>query len=250
MKSSLSDFKYLSNTQGFKFIILAMVGLALFGTLYISYPINGYIPAFLQILGNPYFQMMFLFIILYSSFQTYYNFDKNISYIIRLRDKKSYLKQLIECSIKNNIIIYIIQLGVIIIFLNFLYGRNLVIEPMFDYSISNIMYLMFFIIKSFIIYSVITIFNILFLKIFPSSIAIILHSIVYVMIPNFSTINYNNVIDSLLRFKFFIGDYLSINNIYVTFLFEICCNGIYISLMLILANILFNYSINHIKEIG
>lgn len=117
----------MANTQGFKFILFAMLGLALFGTLYISYPINGYIPAFLQILGNTYFQMLFLFIILYSSFQTYHNFDENSSYILRLEDKRNYLKQLIECSIKNNIITYIIQLGMIIIFLNFLYGGNLVI---------------------------------------------------------------------------------------------------------------------------
>lgn len=250
MKLEIKNLNHIVSTQYFKFILLSMIMLAFYGAIFIAYTINGYIPAFLTILGNTYFEMFLLFILLYNTYQTLQNFDKNSNYIIRLGTKKDYLKHVITKAVKNNIFIYLIQISFIIILLNFIYGNNLAITTMYNDSINNFVYLLFFILKSIVLYSIITVISVILLKLIPSQIAISVHAVLYVMIPAFSVIDYHNRIDSLLKFKFFIGDYLTTNNIYVNFFFELCCTGIYILMLLIIVQVLFKYSIRHIKEIG
>lgn len=244
-----SNFYYYANSQKFKFLFVLMIIISLYCSSALTY-VDGsylnYIPAIFLIFNNKVFIIFMLFICLMTTINTYIHFSNNNYYIIRLKSQKEYLKELINNTIFNNLSTQIIQLTMILIGLNIFCSSDFGISIIENYNILNIIYLLFFLIRTFIILLIVSVINCMLFNIINKYIVLVINTLYYASIVCSDYI-FNNTIIGNIKWKLL--DYLTIQP-YNSFFSEIYYSFFYIIILIIIIRILFKYTVINIKQVG
>lgn len=244
-KYIIQNIKYLLLDYRFKLIIMFMLCFNFVGAIYFAYNFY-YLEGFLQIFTDPYYVFAFLALILFNTLNVYSMFEKNTYYIIRFNDRKEYLIQLIKNVLTSNTIIFIINILVAFIFLNF-FGGKLVIQNYMNYNIPNILYMIFYIARFLILSSIISIINTCLLKLIDSKIIILMNSCCWI---TFIFYPYSpSLINSIFNMPLMLCDYFR-TELYSNFFMESACSILYIIVLIVITAIIFNISKNKMKKIG
>lgn len=244
-KYIIQNIKYLLLDYRFKLIVMFMLCFNFIGSIYFAYN-NYYLEGFLAIFTNIYYVATFFALILFNTLNTYNMFEKNTYYIIRFDNRKEYLIQLIKNVLISNAIIFIINILVSFIFLNF-FGGNLIIQNYMNYNVSNILYVIFYIARFLILSSIISIINICLLKLIDSKIIIFVNAILWI---TFIFYPYSQaLINSIFNLPLMLCDYFRAK-VYSNFFMESACSILYIIFLIIITTIIFNITKNRIKKIG
>ena len=112
---------------------------------------KGYFASLFNIYTSQTFHTILLSLLLMNSFYTLRMFEKFDFYIMRIRNKKEYVKELISLVVISNISIIFLTFGVILCCLNINSSFSLGVVKHSMYSISNLQYFLFFFIRYIII---------------------------------------------------------------------------------------------------
>lgn len=236
-KYNFEIYKNSINNQKFTLIFIFSIFLSAFGIINIATGYN-YVNGFISIITNGYYIAILLLLILINTCNIYYEFSDNIFYIIRLKDKKNFLKELIKIVCTSNFVLLIINLILIMI------GLNLFNHHIFE--INNFVYLIYIIIKLIILTQFISILNILLFKLVNNKVVILLNIIIYIL-----TIASNismKPIKTIFQMPLFIGAYFKIQP-YANFLFEILCFILFSSIIYILVLFLKKIVLKYMKGV-
>lgn len=181
--------------------------------------------------SSPVFQI-FLFLILFiCSWNTVNIFDKNTSTIIRYKNKKEYLKNLFwEISIVNFLAYIMYIFSVLIFLILYLYG-NVVLGTYTIYNIPMIIYVVFMIIKYFLIVDILILITISIYKL--SNIIFGFISLLLILCLKLMWPYHIQIIEDFRDFKLFYGYYLYPFE-YSNFAFEISSFFLIFFILLIL----------------
>lgn len=193
LNSTIEILNFITKTSKFKIIIILSVILSLYGSFILSAGINNYFNSILCTFQFTTFNALFFLILFINTINICSMFDKYYFYIIRLNNKKRYLKELIKLIVYANFIV----IGTL--FLSYFAFLNLVefqyIFPT-DYNgyVNNIVYTIFYLIRYIVI-----------------AISISIMSIIsYVKLGEKITIIFNIIF--IAFFWFFSGNNLSVVN--------------------------------------
>lgn len=247
-KFFLYTLKMLFDNVSFKVALILALVTALYGAYLNSY--YTYITNFISLITNPKYYIFGVFIFcLVTSLNVYNIFDNYDGLIIRLQSKEKYLKKLIKHLILTNSITYIIILITIVISLN-IFGSNngLGLEFNNNLNTNSFIYLIFVILRLYIIMQFITVGSILLCKIFDAKIIIFLNMLLYsciLIIP----VTFYDSIDSVMNIHFSIVYYLSVI-MYDSFELELLCTLTYFILLYIFLIMIYKLTKNKMKKIG
>lgn len=235
-----NNFKYIYNfykqttkTQKYKLMFILSIILSIYGIIQLAYKLN-YSIGFIRILTFGFYIVSLLLILLFNLKLTYDNFNSNYMLIARFKTQKKYLFELIKNICFSNFCLFIINIILLMIGLN-IFNSNKLMPSQEMFTIKSNYYIIYVIIKFLIFSQIISIINVLLLKMFNNKIIIILNFILYALIIAAS--KNNLLIVSIKQIPLFIGDYLMVN-VYSSFLFEVCCFLLYISFLFIVLIIL------------
>ena len=140
-------------TQKFKLLILLMIGNSIYGAV-LSNPNLDYFSALLNVLTFPYYNLILLVIILISIFFAISFFHNSKEYIIRLETIEKKNKQMAFLCVIQTIAICVIQTILLLTMMNFFHDNNFNLSIQIN-GINIVMYILFFIIRSYILLTII-----------------------------------------------------------------------------------------------
>ncbi|MBO5138093.1 MAG: hypothetical protein J6B89_00425 [Bacilli bacterium] len=241
MKNRIARYKQISNyilsTDKFKVIFLLMIVLVLYGGFVLGTNVNNFFDTILVNYQFSFFNIFFFSLLLCNTLNTCSVFDELKFYIIRLKDKKTYLKEMILINIVQNVIfigLFLILYFSVLILLKFgmfdVYNYN-------SYEISNFLYSIFYLVRyiliSLFISIIISILNFKYKK-GISRVVIVLFLIGFFV---FSELG----IDNFLIFELLPYGYLG-GVSFDRFLSEVIWSGSYVLFLLLLIFLLFRVS--------
>lgn len=232
--SSICKVKYPEYRLSLILIILN----SLYGGLFWVADIDGFFSSILSIVNCQTFNMFMLFIITYNTIITFNIFNANYSYIIRLKDRRQYLTELMKTICFSNLLLLLFQWIFVFIVVLLSFKKSLGIEIIDNYNINNCIYLLFAFIKNIILIEIIGLYCGLFLTRLNKNIVIFIFSISNISLLNEFSYS-GHIIDSYSKMPMFYGSYLSINN-YSSFINEIHYSLVYIVILVFILYILFN----------
>lgn len=248
LKYQFSFFNYLVSTQRFKLTFILSVITTIFGVTSLGFETQyGYFDGFLMVLSNPFYMMALYMILFINTVHTVTMFDKNENYIIRCENIKKYIKQMIHKVLFNNTILYIILLLLLMIGLNFFCFGRFHIYVIEEYQIYNIIYLVFFLLRIYVIFLLMAALNVLLLKVLNDKGVILLNilfAIGIVVIPTSG-----DVITSITKMPFFIGNFLT-PHLFHSFLFEILCSLLILFIYSTIVSFLYQFVKKHMRQVG
>lgn len=151
MKKKLDNYiiDTITRTSKFKILFILSIFLAFFGAYGLGANNKDFFGTILISFSSGYFNLGFLLLLFLNTIHFCSWFSHYDSYIIRLKDKKDYLKQMIRQGLKLNLIwifsfffIYLIILS----FTNFGYFQG---NKIFSYEISSYIYVIFYLLRYF-----------------------------------------------------------------------------------------------------
>lgn len=236
------------NRSNFKLLVLILICINIYGTAYLAYNTD-YIDGIFRCFSNSYYTTSILFLTLISTMISVQLFDKNLFYIIRFKTRKEYLRQLIHNILISNTILFFVNLLLMIIGLNLFSGTQFEIYSFQNYEVSNIIYLIFFLFRIYLMIQCFGIINILLFKLIHSKMIVVIINIV-ALLPSFTLVTVlNENIQSLNQMFFYFIEYFVIHH-YSSFSLEILCSSIYMLAILIVIIFLFRVTRIKMKEIG
>lgn len=150
MKVLISNFRNYINTENFKLIVGIMFIVSLYMVAYINIEYS-YINSVLAVFSDMMSLIILLALFLINTINTIKFFDSNKSYIIRCGSKRKYLKQLTKSVLINNTFVYMLEIIMLVILLIFFNRNGIIIDKIGGYSISNLTYTVFYLIRTFIL---------------------------------------------------------------------------------------------------
>jgi len=238
MHKQLLFINYITSSQLFKMIFLMTILIALIGGCILLQ--DTYIESILFTFQNSIFNVAVFTMLFLNTLNSCSIFDKNFSfYIMRLENKKSYVKELI----KTTIVMTLFYLGLLFLLyfmiLNFTKFGFFEIKKYYNYGVSNLIYVIFYILK-YISFAVLL--N-------------IISTLVFVNFKNRLTLALDGIFvlgfmitgaDGTIRNKFSLNlwEYFGGINFY-SFMNEICYSILYIFLLEIIIYIIYNYTIKN-----
>lgn len=142
----------ITKEEKFKVIYMFSIILALYGSYVLASGTRTMIEATLITFTFPIFNLLFFLLVLLNSYNTYKSFSKEFdSYIIRLKTKRNYLKEIIYLILFSNILLIIMFLLLFFTFLLFFKGCNIGtnISSIYD-GIPDIFYMLVYIFRNII----------------------------------------------------------------------------------------------------
>lgn len=233
---------YLSNNI-FKVIIALSLLLNLYSTSYLSAN-KDYLQGILTSLSNGYYGCFLLGLIMINTINVVSLYEQNYFYIIRFKNRKMYLKELINNVIVSNTIVFLLNFIILLIDLN-LFADGLYIGEIYNYGINNIIYVIYYLLRAVVIFNVIAVICVLFMKLIgrnATTILIIILCSALIFTPDETLYPIN----SLREMRVFIGDYLMLYR-YSNFPFEIFCSTIMFAVSVSVIYLLF-YIVNKRKK--
>lgn len=202
IKNHLKEFNEFSNSQNYKFILVSLIMFAIYFSLVFPYSNTGerlpYTDAFIAILSIDLQIFITLSIIALTTVFTVARFDKNLMYIIRLKDKNRYLNNLLINTFINVFITICLELILIATFL--------LVMSIGNFSMNNFPHLIFLIIKFIVISMIFAVGFALLLKLFDMvKGTILIFFINVIVLINGSFLR--NIISSIKDINLFLGIY-------------------------------------------
>lgn len=244
-KYILEFYKESLTTQKSLLIFLFSIVVSIYGIIQIAFKSN-YSVGFIKILTFPIYIVCLLLILLFNTKIMLDTFENNNFFIIRFSSRKRYLLELMKCVSFSNFCTLLLNLVFLIIGLN-LFNINSIIPKDEIYIIPSNYYIYFIIIKFVILSQIISLLNVVLLKMFDNKYVIIVNVIAYILIAGIG--KQYTIIDSIFQIPYFIGDYFLIN-FYSSIYFEMLSLLLYTSLMMILIFILKKIALKTMKEVG
>lgn len=235
------------NNQKFVLLFLVSIFFAIYGVIQLGFNLP-YIEAFLYILSGNWYSFGLLTILLFNTVYVYKLYEKNQFYILRCKTKKQYLTHLIKQVCFNNLCLYFINMILLMIGLN-VFNHNSAIAPVKTYETSNLIYLIYTILKFGVLTQIFTIFNTLLWKLISEKIVIIGNLFLYVNIIA-TTMHIGKVISSIRDIEFSIQHYFNSYFInYSSFTFEVIVFLFYISICLLFLKLLEIFILKKMKRV-
>ena len=170
LKSLFYNFNHSMNEQKFKLEFLLIIITGIYGGCYLSLQ-STYINGFITSITSYVFILLIYLILSINTFNTFSLLEQNYSYIIRFKDTKDYIKNIIKNIIFSNTIVFVIIITFLMIFLN-LFTSDLGVTNIYQYNISNIIYLIFLLVKLYVIVMLMLVINVYVIKIFNKRVGI------------------------------------------------------------------------------
>ncbi len=148
-------FNYIVSSERFKFLFLSTLMLSFYGAIGICNMNEPYIDTAISSYQFDTFNVLVFAILFFNTLNVCTTFDKEFSnYIIRLRNKKKYVIELVKTTIILNLFFFIIQFFIFFMILNLIKLDNIKIVNYLNYDVSNLIYLIFYLIR-YVVYSII-----------------------------------------------------------------------------------------------
>ncbi len=228
---TLTDF--ITKTSTFKIILFFTIVTAFYGAYVIGYGIDGFFEPIIFSHTNSYYNVMFFAVLALNTINTSRIFTENTDYIIRLDNRKNYLKKLVVIVTKVNILLIIIHLFSFFTILLFTKFDNFKITEYLDYDINNLSYSVFLLLRYYIYAILFSIINSLFYERFGEKKTMII-DFIFVICFGFGISS--SMMES--NFSFLPWEYFKLKN-YGSFSKEIIISIFYLIIIEVLAIILF-----------
>lgn len=243
-KYIFENWKYSLNTSLFTIIFILSMVLAVYGGIQMGFKYD-YITVFISVLNQNFYSVVLLLVVLLNTVNINNIFSKNEFYIIRCETKKKYLIDLIKNVLFGNFCLFVLNILLLMIVLNVTCaGGNVYIQVYKD--IPNIVSLVFLIIKFLLLTEVISIFNVLLLKVVDNKIVIFLN--ILLIVSNLLIPISDSEITNVFQLPLFINSYYRIGG-YSGLLFEILCFLLYLSLLLLFTYYLYKFVIRKMRKV-
>lgn len=247
LKIIIENLKSNISSNQFKLILLLLICFNLYGTSYLATNLS-YIDGFINIITSGYYVITLFGLILLNTINTFDKFEKSQFFIIRFKDRKMYLKQLLVNVFTSNLVLYILNIIIVLIGLNIFASSNFSISNVLNYSIPNIFYLLFYLLRMFLIFQIINVINVCLLKLINSKVVVFLNMLLCLLII-FNPYEPKKVISSVSNMFWIISEYLRLHY-YSGFILEVLCSTIYVSVLFLISYFLFIFTKNRMKRIG
>ncbi len=244
------NLHYFLSTPLFKvlYVIAIIIPLSVMYGNKMSMPDLTYIGLFCSLIENPSFVLYSLFFIpLVASTSIYLRFEKNRFHILRLKNKKNYLKTLLGQVLSVNSFLFLVLVMTTMIELN-LFGTDFSISNYSDYNVSNLFYLIYSLFRLHFISQLFIILSICFFKILNPTVTIVMNIVTYLLVymqGNFITF------ESILKksMSFWVGKYI-MTDTYDSFLQEFQFTILFLVLFLFGTIVIVCLTPKCIKEVG
>lgn len=207
---------------------------------------DDYITGFINVFTGKTYVFGILLILLVNTINLHSIFESNQFYIIRFKNKKEYLIELVKTVLFSNLCTLLLNIILVLIGLNLFneYSSSVVVM---GYNISPWIYVIYIIIKFIILSSIISTISLYLFKIIDKKVVIILNIIFYIFIA--ATPYNDTIIDSIINIPLFMGTYFC-GAVYSSFLFEILCFLLYSSVLIIIMKIMKNITLKRMKDVS
>lgn len=176
-------------------------------------------------------------------------FEKSEYLIIRFGTQKEYIKELLKNILVINSIMLFVILIIILIFLNFSSNTNFSGFIHKIYGISNYIYLVFIVLKQFILLNLFSIFFVLTSKLLKKMVSVII-SLFFAASLYFIPFKGYYVVSNIIMMPKYLGNYLVDKNIYSNFEIYILSTIIIIVVMIFFNYLLFRLTVNSEIEVS
>lgn len=157
MRNQLKILNYISSTDKFKIIFVVMIILSLYGSFVLGISSENFIDSILIPFQFPIFNLFMFALLFFNTLNTCTCFDKEFSfYIIRLRTKSNYIKELTKTTLVLNLFYYLLFFILFFIGLIIFKLGNIEIYDYQNYLVSNLIYVIFYLLRYIIISLLIT----------------------------------------------------------------------------------------------
>ncbi len=154
--------KYLMDTEKFKVIFFITLIIALYGAIVLGIEANSLSESILLIFQFPIFNILLFLIVFFNTLSVCSIFSKKFDfYLIRKKSKKEATKEIMFFTSIYNIIYLIMLFIMVISFCLLLKGSNLNNLNYLNYSVDNNTYMIFYIIRYFLILTLISLLNVI-----------------------------------------------------------------------------------------
>ena len=217
-------FQEFINSWIFKIIIALSVLITVF--VIINYCLGQSYAISMQIvLSSPIYIICGLFLpLLITTFNVYTLFNNNYFLSIRIASKKEQLNELLKNILYSNSLMFVIIVLILLVGLNFICANNLgFIDNYQFYEIPNIIYILFYLIRIYVILMIVSAFNGVLLSRFSSKVVIALNILFYGIFLSYPYIPINDGRTSIIDTSPLLFEYLQLNS-FSTFFTEVLCS--------------------------
>lgn len=234
-----NDFKLiislLQNTR-FKVTIIIITLLSFMAFGYITKEltlINGIYDTFTW----NFFIMVLLFLFIFNSYNILTELTKNYEFLIRMKNYKEFFSKMTKFIFVSNLIIYLIVIALVLIIAILRTGMNTRVDLIKYYNISNLVYLIFHLIRSYIILNMIVVVLMSMYKLIKEEIVVAISGLIPLSIVALTPLMREREITKIYNIHLYYGEYFIKNN-YGSFTFEIFSSILFVILLIILSKIL------------
>lgn len=150
---------FITDSSNFKIILIFTIITAIYGAYIIGNGIKSFFEVIIYSHTNEYYNIMFFAVLAINTINTARLFIKNNDYIIRLKNRKNYLKELIKIVVEVNILLLTIGLLIffsILILTKFEYIKT---NEYLNYGITDVSYSVFYLLRYYIYAIIFSIIN-------------------------------------------------------------------------------------------
>lgn len=151
MKKLFSELNFFVSSEKFLLIFLFIIINNIYGAMALIFAWDSYIDSLFSIFTGSYYLLILQLCIFISVNTTISQFEKNSALIIRFKNHREYCKELFKRVLRNTLFVFIVNLIVALLILNLIRFYNIGIGTMEGYNISNVLYLIFYMIRTCII---------------------------------------------------------------------------------------------------
>lgn len=142
---------YILKTERFKIIFIFMIFLSIYGSFVLGSNINNYFDSIIISYQFLYFNIFFFLLFFLNTLNVCCTFKKFDFYIIRLKTKRNYLKELIKLVLLFDVIFIVLFLFLYFSILNLMKMGFFEVHNYYNYNISNSLYSLFYLFRYIII---------------------------------------------------------------------------------------------------
>lgn len=194
---------------------------------------------FILIFSNSYFMLLLFMSMLYTGIKMIKNYDNSYPTIVRYENREKYMLELFKAIYKRNALIYIISFASVFfpLILKSLYLGRVLSTEILLYQFPDYIYLIYYLLKVYILFQLIVFLNIYLYKFFKQSIILVF----LISIVDFLFIPINQIVINYANMNFNFSSYTQLVQ-YSDFMLELSALsifGILITLILIVCNKIF-----------
>lgn len=148
MRNQIKILNYICSTDRFKLIFFLIIILSLYGSIVLGISNSNFIDSIFIPFSFPIFNIFMFALLFFNTLNTCSIFDKKFSfYIIRLKTKNNYIKEILKTTVFLNLFYFLIFFIFYFISLNIFKLGNFTIHPYSDYVVNNLIYVVFYLIR-------------------------------------------------------------------------------------------------------